>query len=187
MLIREHEPAEALELLAADQADLALTYDYNLAPAATGPAITPSPLWTALWGLGVPTPSPPTAARHPRYSPASERTTGSATPATPPTRTSSAPSPPWPGSPPGITRRADSLNLVQDMITAGLGVGLLPLGHPVQPGVRLLPLTGRRIELRAYAVARRGRLSWPPLALMISLLRRVCRLSPPRSAWPPAR
>jgi hypothetical protein len=69
------------------------------------------------------------------------------------------------------------------MITAGLGVGLLPLGQPVQPGVRLLPLTGPRIELRAYAAARRGRLSWPPLALMISLLRQASRLSPPRAAW----
>ena len=31
--ILEHEPAEALELLAADDIDLALTYDYDLAPA----------------------------------------------------------------------------------------------------------------------------------------------------------
>jgi hypothetical protein len=41
--------------------------------------------------------------------------------------------------------------------------------------VRLLPLTGPRIELRAYAVARRGRLSWPPLALVIGLLRQASR------------
>ncbi|CAM5670077.1 hypothetical protein SANTM175S_09464 [Streptomyces antimycoticus] len=31
ILVREHEPAEALHLLANDDADLALTYDYNLA------------------------------------------------------------------------------------------------------------------------------------------------------------
>ena len=61
------------------------------------------------------------------------------------------------------------------MITAGLGVGLLPLGRPVQDGVRLLPLTDPNVELRAYAVARRGRLSWPPLALVISLLRQATR------------
>ena len=35
VLIHEHEPAEALQLLAADDVDLALTYDYNLAPAAS--------------------------------------------------------------------------------------------------------------------------------------------------------
>ena len=31
--IHEHEPAEAFELLAADEVDLALVYDYTLAPA----------------------------------------------------------------------------------------------------------------------------------------------------------
>src|SRR3982751_773483 len=32
LLIHEHEPSEAFELLAMDAVDLALTYDYNLAP-----------------------------------------------------------------------------------------------------------------------------------------------------------
>ncbi|MZD07058.1 LysR family transcriptional regulator, partial [Streptomyces sp. SID5785] len=54
VLVREHEPAEALHLLAVDEADLALTYDYNLAPAAPDPAVHSTPLWTARWGLGVP-------------------------------------------------------------------------------------------------------------------------------------
>jgi len=31
LVIREHEPAEALALLADDSVDVALTYDYNLA------------------------------------------------------------------------------------------------------------------------------------------------------------
>jgi hypothetical protein len=47
VLIREHEPAEALELLTTDQADLALTYDYNLAPAPTDPNLSRARLWTA--------------------------------------------------------------------------------------------------------------------------------------------
>jgi DNA-binding transcriptional LysR family regulator len=79
------------------------------------------------------------------------------------------------GFTPRITHRADSLDLIQDMITAGLGVGLLPAGHPVQPGVRLLPLTSPHVELRAYAAARRGRLSWPPLALVTTLVRQASR------------
>src|SRR5580693_7172306 len=54
VLVREHEPAEARQLLAADQADLALVYDYNLAPAAADPAMHRTPLWTTRWGLGVP-------------------------------------------------------------------------------------------------------------------------------------
>ena len=77
------------------------------------------------------------------------------------------------GFTPRITHQADSLDLVQDMITAGLGVGLLPLGHPIRPGVRFLPLTTPDVELRAYAVTRHGRLHWPPLALVTSLLQRA--------------
>src|SRR4051794_15391645 len=52
--IHEHEPAEALELLAADEIDLALVYDYTLAPAALDPALRVTPLWTAAWDLAVP-------------------------------------------------------------------------------------------------------------------------------------
>jgi DNA-binding transcriptional LysR family regulator len=175
VLIREHEPDEALQLLAADQADLALTYDYNLAPAAAGPAITPSRLWTALWGLGVPeheAADDGTAAEVFARFRASDWIGNSRNTADEDViRTLAS----MAGFTARITHRADSLDLVQDMITAGLGVGLLPLGRPVQPGVRLLPLTGPRIELRAYAAARRGRLSWPPLALVISLLRQASR------------
>ena len=149
VLIREHETAEALQLLAADQADLALIYDFNLAPVAIDQAITPSPLWTAPWGLAVPAreragggAAPEVFARFRAHdwignsrSTADEdviRTLASMA-----------------GFTPRITHRADSLDLIQDMITAGLGVGLLPAGHPVQPGVRLLPLTGPHVELRA--------------------------------------
>ena len=44
VLIREHEPAEAMALLAADEGDLALTYDYNLAPAGDDPTVRVTPL-----------------------------------------------------------------------------------------------------------------------------------------------
>jgi hypothetical protein len=49
------------------------------------------------------------------------------------------------------------------MITAGLGVGLLPLGLLPGTGVRILPLATPDVELRAYAVTRHERLNWPPL------------------------
>ena len=39
-VISEFEPIEALALLTDDDLDRALTYDYNLAPAAVGPART---------------------------------------------------------------------------------------------------------------------------------------------------
>jgi DNA-binding transcriptional LysR family regulator len=71
---------------------------------------------------------------------------------------------------PRITHRADSLDLVQDLIVAGFGIALLPADQPTLPGVRLLPLVNPDVTLRAYAVIRRGRARWPPLALVLDLL-----------------
>ena len=53
---------------------------------------------------------------------------------------------------------------------AGLGVGLLPADLPTEPGVTLLPLADPDLALRSYAVIRRGRGGWPPLALVIDEL-----------------
>jgi DNA-binding transcriptional LysR family regulator len=173
VLIREHEPAEALQLLAADQVDLALTYDYNLAPAGSDPAISTTWLWTAQWGLGVPAhqhADPGTAVEVVGRFQAYDWIGNSRNCADEDViRTLSS----MAGFTPRITHQADSLDLVQDMITAGMGVGLLPLGHPTHPGVQILPLTGPRVELRSYAAARHGRQSWPPLALVIGLLRQA--------------
>lgn len=185
VLIREHEPAEALQLLAEDAADLALTYDYTLAPAAEDPALHATALWTARWGLGVPAVSgagaapvrdaPAEAAA--RAAPAldvfaryaghdwivNSRNTADETVIR--TLASMA------GFTPRVTHRADSLDLVQGMIAAGLGVGLLPEGRATLPAVRLLPFAEPRVELRAFAVARRGRLDWSALTLVTRLLR----------------
>src|ERR1700733_9218316 len=57
--IHEHEPSEALGLLADDDVDLALTYDYNLAVARFDRRLVIHPLGTAQWSLG--TPSAPSA------------------------------------------------------------------------------------------------------------------------------
>src|SRR5687767_1773733 len=54
LLIHEHEPAEAFALLASDDVDLALTYDYNLAPAPFDRTVEPTRLWSAAWSLAVP-------------------------------------------------------------------------------------------------------------------------------------
>ena len=48
--------------------------------------------------------------------------------------------------------------------------------------MRLLPLRHPRVALRAYAVARRGRTAWPPLALVLS-----CCWPGTRPFAPPAR
>jgi len=170
VLVREHEPAEALHLLATDQADLGLVYDYNLAPAAADSGMHSTPLWTARWGLGVPASASADGATTPqvfarfRMHDWIGNSRNSADEDIIRTLASMA------GFTPRIVHQADSLDLVQDMITAGLGVGLLPLGQLTGAGVRILPLTAPDVELRAYAVARHGRLNWPPLTLVTGLL-----------------
>jgi hypothetical protein len=46
---------------------------------------------------------------------------------------------------------------------------------PTGPQVRLIPLSAPPVELRAYALARHGRLSWPALALVTGLLQHAGR------------
>jgi DNA-binding transcriptional LysR family regulator len=174
--ILEHEPSESLDLLAADDIDLALTYEFDLAPATFGATLETVPLWAADWGLGVPAADPPargTAAevlgryrdsdwivnsRNNSDLEAVRRVASTA------------------GFVPRVVHRADSLELVEDLIVAGLGVGLLPEARPLAAGVRLLPLRDPRVVLRAYAVARPGRTAWPPLALVLRLLAASSRM-----------
>ena len=165
--VREHEPPEALALLAGDEVDLALVYDYNLAPRSLGREVSATPLWTARWHLGVPAGDDPvgTAASPDvlrRYAEAdwivNSRDTVDATTLLAIAALADVT--------PRFTHRADSLELVQDLIVAGLGVGLLPAGDPLRDGVQLLELEGPEAELRAFAVTRRGREAWAPLALV---------------------
>jgi DNA-binding transcriptional LysR family regulator len=79
------------------------------------------------------------------------------------------------GFQPRITHRADSLELVQDMIRAGLGVGLFPATRPTARGVTLRRLRQPDLTLRSYAVTRRGRAAWPPLALVLRLVHNASR------------
>jgi DNA-binding transcriptional LysR family regulator len=166
--IHEYEPLEAFRLLADDDLDLALTYDYNLAPAAPGPLLETARLWTTAWGLGVPRAEAPRSRRadlaawadHPwivnSRNTADENAVG--------TLGSLA------GFVPRITHQIDSLDLVEDLIVAGHGVGLLPLERPTGSGVRVLELTDPPVLMTAYAVTRRGRATWPPLRLLLDRL-----------------
>jgi DNA-binding transcriptional LysR family regulator len=172
--VLEHEPAEAFAALDADAVDLALVYDYDLAPASFDRALEAVPLWSVPWGLGVPAGSavesaedaPAVFRRHAdaawivnsrdRGDEEVVRTIASIA-----------------GFEPEIAHRADSLELVQDLIVAGLGVGMLPADEPPAPGVRVLPLRRPGGALRAYVVTRRGRAGWPPLALVLRLLTRA--------------
>jgi DNA-binding transcriptional LysR family regulator len=175
LAIHEHEPDEALGLLADDAIDLALTYDYNLAPARFDRSLVtqPLPLGHRRWSLGTPSAGGRASGTalevfrrfanrdwivNSRNSGDEEvvRTVASLA-----------------GFQPRITHQVDSLELVQDMILAGLGVGLLPAGRPVRRGVALRPLDQPDVTQRPFAVTRRGRSAWPPLALVLRLLQEI--------------
>jgi DNA-binding transcriptional LysR family regulator len=182
--IHEHEPSEALGLLADDDIDLALTYDYNLAVARVDRSLVIHPLGTARWSLG--TPSVPASAggeadggrgrarggetslqvfsefRDHDWIVNSRNTADDEVIHTVASLA---------GFQPHVAHRADSLDLVQHMIVAGLGAGLLPADLSAFRGVTLRRLRDPEVTLRSYAVTRRGRSAWPPLALVLSLLR----------------
>ena len=52
---------------------------------------------------------------------------------------------------PRIAHEIDSLELVEDLIIAGYGVGLLPIGRPTTAGVKVVPLAELKAILTAYA------------------------------------
>jgi DNA-binding transcriptional LysR family regulator len=168
--IHEHEPAEAIELLQRDEVDLALVYDYNLAPEAFPDQQAVTPLWSAAWGLGVPpgaeadvaAGTPELLARFADF-PWIVNSRNTADEVVVRTLASLA------GYRPRVVHRADSLELVQDMLVAGLGVALLHADQPTVAGVSLLELTDPEVVLRSYAVTR-GPTSWAPLALVLRLL-----------------
>jgi DNA-binding transcriptional LysR family regulator len=85
---------------------------------------------------------------------------------------------------PRIAHEIDSLELVEDLIIAGYGVGLLPIGRPTSAGVKVLELSEPKAVLTAYAVTRRGRATWPPLRTVLDRMRPARGSELPRPKWP---
>jgi DNA-binding transcriptional LysR family regulator len=162
--VLEHEPPEALDLLSRDDIDLALTYDYNLAPASWRNDHDVTALWQVEWGIGVPT--------HQRRAPFATyadrdwivNSRHTADEEVLRTLASMA------GFTPRVVHRVDALELVDDLVLDGLGVALLPRGRTSRRGVTVRPLTDPRVWLRGYAVTRRGRDRWPPLRAVLDRL-----------------
>ena len=169
--IAEHEPADAARMLASDEVDLVLTYDYDLAPATADDRFVSTPLWTAPWGLGVPVAGADlrdedALATFARFGGTPWIVNSRNTADEQVVRVLSS----MAGVVPQVTHQVDSLDLVQDLIAAGLGIGLLPLAGPTSSAVRLLPLRDPAVTLRSYAVVRRGRSRWAPLQLVLDRL-----------------
>jgi DNA-binding transcriptional LysR family regulator len=85
------------------------------------------------------------------------------------------------GFEPEFAHEADSLDLVEDLILAGLGIGLLPADRPARPGITRLPLRDPGLNLRAFADTVRGRTAWPPLALVLGQIRALGPRVPARA------
>jgi DNA-binding transcriptional LysR family regulator len=179
VVISEYEPIEAFALLTDDDLDLALTYDYNLAPAAPGPVLEAVPLWSIPWGLGVPADEPDLRPDVSAYADRTWIVNSRNTADEDAVLTLGA----LAGFGPRIGHQIDSLDLVEDLIVAGFGVGLLPMGRPTTSGVKVVALADPSVILTAYAVTRAGRSTWPPLRAVLD------RLRPPpgplpRPMWP---
>ena len=179
-LISEYEPLEAFALLTNDELDLALTYDYNLAPASPGAVLETEPLWSVAWGLGVPADTPDGPADIAAYADWTWIVNSRNTADEDAVRTLAS----LAGFGPRIAHQIDSLDLVEDLIVAGYGVGMLPIGRPTGSGVKVLPLSAPEAILTAYAVTRRGRATWPPLRAVLDRLRPPPGEALPRPKWP---
>jgi DNA-binding transcriptional LysR family regulator len=179
-VISEYEPIEAFALLTNDDLDLALTYDYNLAPSSPGPVLETVALWSVPWGLGVPASTPDGPAEIADYADRTWIVNSRNTADEDAVRTLAS----LAGFTPKIAHQIDSLELVEDLIIAGHGVGLLPIGRPTTAGVKVLPLTEPKAVLTAYAVTRRGRATWPPLRTVLDRMRPPPGTALPRPKWP---
>jgi DNA-binding transcriptional LysR family regulator len=162
--VHEHEPLEAFDLLARDAVDLALVYDYDLAPASWAVDHEVTALWQTEWGLGVP--SREQRAPFSSYADRDWIVNSRHTADEEVLRTLAS----LAGFTPRVVHRIDSLELVDDLVVAGRGVALLPRGRTSRRGVKVVPLTDPRVRMRAYAVTRRGRRAWPPLQAVIDRL-----------------
>ncbi|MBJ7338249.1 LysR family transcriptional regulator [Mycolicibacterium sp.] len=179
-IISEYEPVEAFRLLVDDDLDLALVYDYNLAPASPDPVLETMALWSTPWGLGVRAGDAVGASADlRRYADASWIVNSRNTADEDAVRTLAA----LTGFTPHITHQIDSLDMVEDLVLAGYGVGLLPMNRPVRDGVAVLRIAEPPVVMTAYAATRRGRANWPPLRLLLDGLR-PGKEALPQHDWP---
>jgi DNA-binding transcriptional LysR family regulator len=178
--ISEYEPLEAFDLLVDDDLDLAITYDYNLAPASPDPVLETIPLWSTPWGLGVRSATATSnIANVSEFARSTWIVNSRNTADEDAVRTLGA----LAGFTPQIVHQIDSLDLVEDLILDGHGVGLLPINRPLRAGLTILTLSDPSVILTAYAVVRRGRSNWPPLRAINDRLRPQSP-SLPQEVWP---
>jgi len=167
--LQEHEPAEAFSLLLDGDVDLALVYDYGLAPRPALDGVRARQVCQVPMVLAVPRdleaevhgPQDLALLRDQPWVVNSRGTDDDELASRLCTRA---------GFTPRVVHRADSLELVQAIVAAGLGVALLPSFVPALPEVRFVPLTGAGASRRMWTATRPGHEDWPPVALVARLV-----------------
>lgn len=168
--LQEREPAEAFAALADGEVELALVYDYALAPRSPRDGVTTRRVTEVAMELALPADLPAPVhgvadlgllrgqqwvvnSRGEDDEELIERLCSRA------------------GFLPQVVHRADSLELVQALVAAGLGVALLPDFVPSHPDVRTVPLPDSGATRRMWTAVRPGNEHWPAVALVLRLLR----------------
>jgi DNA-binding transcriptional LysR family regulator len=183
VLLDEGEPHEAIERLHADQADLAIVYDYTVNPR----RFPGTSLVTLGWepvDLVVPRRVAPQLTRSSRISDAAQLRALADVP--------------WisnsrsreddelisrvcgvAGFAPIIGHRVDSVGLITRLVADGLGVGLIPrLARPIEENKALsyLEIVDPPVCRRIFALSRAGSGNWPPIGLVREELARRCQV-----------
>ncbi len=169
--IQEHEPTEVDDLLDTDQIDVGFVYDYTLVPRTgrhTRSMLLSSPMMLALPpDLAVPevirTATDLECVRDATWI-GNSRDSGDDELAERLCALG--------GWTPRIRHRADSLELVIDLILANRGVALLPVDAPGLAPLQLVPVGLARTERRMWSVVRTGTQDWPATTAVIEAVRR---------------
>ncbi|PPG38133.1 LysR substrate-binding domain-containing protein [Pseudoclavibacter sp. RFBA6] len=176
LVLEEQEPDEALALVDAGRIDLALVYDYTLAPLRIPPGYESVRLWEGEWGIGVPD------------SVAAALPGGGLEPLPNRDLMLALREREWIGNSrnnadeiaigvlasladyePNVTHQSDDLALVEDLIAAEFGVGMLPLTREPRDNVRIVRMQHPPM-LRASAAYLRGTAEWPLLRHVLDRL-----------------
>jgi DNA-binding transcriptional LysR family regulator len=158
--MQEREPTEVLELLAEDEVDVGLVYEYSLVPrAGAGVRFGEVPMALVVKadetrGLAALLADPEIGwITNSRASDDDEliQRVGARF-----------------GVRPVVAHRIDSLDLLVEIVEAGLGVALTAETGPQPPGVRYVSLEGAAGTRSGYALTRPGRERWPANAALIA-------------------
>ncbi|GAB3463773.1 LysR family transcriptional regulator [Streptomonospora sediminis] len=183
----EHEPDDALELLQSGTADMGLVYDYSLVPRRFPGSLTLRPVGTEPLLLSQPSGPPATSRTMTRrrlrdLAAASwiANSRGSDEDELVQRMCAAA------GFAPRIRHRIDDLEILEEVVAAGMGVGVMPkLAAATRRGVVHSPLGELGGTRRISLAGSTGGWSWQPIALLARYLHEAAQTALDDAAPPP--